>query len=812
MQDLLSTKARHLDPLSTKEGDFQRFEKDFLIYARERFGEIGNALFTGQHVVYLLPPPETRWNQATNSEVNKKNAMELVAKEQAYNNNRIKITATIQAHLDARIQTLMEGNIAYYNYVRDGDFVALWQLLKQRFAVPEAELIPLRITAELELFKIKQGQSEDLENYNIRFLDASQRLKTLGAQVEDLKLAWAYLRGLEQTDIASTIMMDPTKVTTLETVMSMVNRMYNTRNMMRSEIKDVPEIANLANKKHCFICEKRGKRHDSHSTQDCFTLARLENENVNTRKQKKNSNNHYDQDRKGKSRKHEGGHKDQRAAFSQSDIECIDNGNQNTSEYPVVLDTGCTTHLWTERQKSIHRTTKAPKQRIIGISGSIYTSSKGYHPLFGEVTIYGGKLNLVSYSKVRKMYIPRFDNIKNKFILTNRMLTIEFGEKDGIYVMDKIQEHGTKPNEVVLFTKEETERAREAQLLHEKLDHPSYKRMIETLKAGALIGTSITARDVKLVGKILGDCPACKKGKSVRDAAKSSDSELDNQCDQSVHMDIFYIPSSATSKNQEVDPYLIVIDGYSGMVMTTKLRSKHQHDVTNTLSKVISEFSEFEHKIREFRCDNEPSLLSCRQYLQDRGITLSTTGPGRHECRSERYIRSIKDKIRSVIFGLSFNLPRRLLPFLVEHVTTSMNCIVGAQSGQRTPREIFTGTKPDARKWLTSKFGEIVLCKVPNGNNGIQDPRVEEAMVIGRVSRSPKTLNVILLGSGEIVKRQSVSKTAISLGILKQIKRLGMGVRREDFLWRMISVQGVLFKNLMNMKIYPNIKTMKKRL
>ena len=69
-------------------------------------------------------------------------------------------------------------------------------------------------------------------------------------------------------------------------------------------------------------------------------------------------------------------------------------------------------------------------------------------------------------------------------------------------------------------------------------------------------------------------------------------------------------------------------------------------------------------------------------------------GPGQHVPTVERAIRNIKSKVRGIINTLPYRLPIQWIIYLVEFVTTRINCMPMRPShGWHSLKDMFTGTK-----------------------------------------------------------------------------------------------------------------------
>jgi hypothetical protein len=84
---------------------------------------------------------------------------------------------------------------------------------------------------------------------------------------------------------------------------------------------------------------------------------------------------------------------------------------------------------------------------------------------------------------------------------------------------------------------------------------------------------------------------------------------------------------------------------------------------------------------------------------------------------------------------------------------------------------LFTGVKIDASIHLGSKFGDYVLVKTPWTSTKPKDhePRSEAGIIVGRDFNSKGGVKVFLLGSNQIVPRDSYSTAVLTDAVISQI-------------------------------------------
>ena len=86
----------------------------------------------------------------------------------------------------------------------------------------------------------------------------------------------------------------------------------------------------------------------------------------------------------------------------------------------------------------------------------------------------------------------------------------------------------------------------------------------------------------------------------------------------------------------------------------------------------------------------------------------------------ERRISVVKERARAVLSDLPYNLPARLLPWLLYFVVYCLNCIPVNSSGfYVSPRELMTGRKLNYKRDLRFEFGSYIEARNPSGDSSM---------------------------------------------------------------------------------------------
>lgn len=185
-------------------------------------------------------------------------------------------------------------------------------------------------------------------------------------------------------------------------------------------------------------------------------------------------------------------------------------------------------------------------------------------------------------------------------------------------------------------------------------------------------------------------------------------------------------------------PFLISISKPLNLTMTQLLESKTAASVLNALKNMIECYDKHDFAIVKVVYDSENVLQAAVRNLN--GTPHAPVGPGQHEVVAESKIRRLKERMRAILHSLPYELPIKLLKWLVQFVVMRKNCIPIDGSGSRySPRELFTGIRANAKVKLRIPFGAYVQADEPDTDNSMKcacDVSSGQQPRIGKVFRS----------------------------------------------------------------------------
>jgi hypothetical protein len=148
---------------------------------------------------------------------------------------------------------------------------------------------------------------------------------------------------------------------------------------------------------------------------------------------------------------------------------------------------------------------------------------------------------------------------------------------------------------------------------------------------------------------------------------------------------------------------------------------------------MISFFRRRQFKVREIGCDAGSVFLSMSGDIEDLGLILSDRPSGQHVKELEPIVRQLKQKVRGILYDLSYNIGQVLLNYLVKHCVQLINRQLSEVTSDptRTPHELVFKTKLDANAHLTGRFGDRVHAYPIITTNTMQ-ARGGDCILVGR--------------------------------------------------------------------------------
>ena len=162
--------------------------------------------------------------------------------------------------------------------------------------------------------------------------------------------------------------------------------------------------------------------------------------------------------------------------------------------------------------------------------------------------------------------------------------------------------------------------------------------------------------------------------------------------------------------------------------------NKKPQSIIDALEVIVAAFECCCYNIDEVVTDSEACFIAVSPHLRSLMHSRHVlTPPKQHNQRIERYVRTINDRMRSVLAGLAYILPVKLYGELMATVVYFMNVFPNKVHPTLTPAIVFHGDKMDCRQVNHVPFGSAVMVKETDRSSvdNKYAPRAELALVLG---------------------------------------------------------------------------------
>ena len=355
---------------------------------------------------------------------------------------------------------------------------------------------------------------------------------------------------------------------------------------------------------------------------------------------------------------------------------------------------------------------------------------------------------------VDKGYHVEYDRPHDQFIVHADSISYVFKKVAKHYVADMADYPivgsvlvQTVSENLTTYSKREIDSSRAARDFQESvLGHFSTVDAINIVNAG-IQQCSITAQDILRANAIHGPSIASLKGKTKKQAPTIAGVTLVpriTQIQQTLHVDIFFVKKL---------PFLLGIVKPLGLVLTAFIGDRSLPTIATTLNKFITRVKSRDFDIQALHSDGEGAIQSMIPELQSQGITIVPAGPGAHVPVAERYIQTIKGRVRSFEHSLPYVMSRTILIYCVLFCANAMNLIIPTtQALQVSPQEQFTGRRLSMATDLRFGFGDYVQATVATTDNSMKT-RTEGCIALLSTGSSSGSVRMLHLATDRVVTR-----------------------------------------------------------
>ena len=457
---------------------------------------------------------------------------------------------------------------------------------------------------------------------------------------------------------------------------------------------------------------------------------------------------------------------ERRASFSFSQIE---NRKFTIPKAWILLDNQSTVDVFYNHEmlRNIH--TVDERMYIHCNAGTQWTNQQGDLPGYGRVWYCPSAIaNILSLHNVKNRCRVVYDSTSgNQFVVTQPDGTERvFSASDsGLYYFDTAAstwESTITINTVLIntvsenksrYTNAEVSRAESARALQRKIGRPTTRDFIHIVNHNLLPNCPVTQRDILAAEDIFGPDVGSLKGKTVRRGPPHISTDITyTPLPPTVHERYQVVTLCADVMHVNGLPFFISISRHLKFGTIEALPNQKQTTLVTAVRNIARIYHRGGFRLRHAFTDGAFNCL--KGDLLGMGIALNATARDEHVGEIERYIRTVKERMRCSYNSLPFvHVPSRMVLELANREVFWLNAFPARDGISTTlsPRTIVTGQTVHHDRHCKYEFGQYVQTHEPHDNT--MAPRTIGALALRPTGNAQGSFYFLSLDSGRVINR-----------------------------------------------------------
>lgn len=427
----------------------------------------------------------------------------------------------------------------------------------------------------------------------------------------------------------------------------------------------------------------------------------------------------------------------------------------------IILDNGSTVDVFSNK-KLLTNIRKSEVTMSIRCNAGVTKTN-----LQGDLTGYGtvwfnpkGIANILSLARVQEKHRVTYDSeLDGKFVVHKPDGSVRVFDKSpsGLFyidtskTLDGVTMLATVADNKKSFTNREFEAARVARKLQNLIGRPSTKSFIDIVKKNLLKNCPINVRDILNAEVLFGPNVGSLKGKTTRRAANQVLAVNDNvprhvmEQDRNVTIciDIMYVNKTL---------FLVSIARRIKFGTVEALINRKAGNIMSCVKNIHRIYSRRGFRLLIGIMDNEFEPL--RAAFMDLGIELNISANDEHVPEVERYIRTIKERTRSIYNSLPYkSIPVLMIMEMVQLSVFWLNNFPATDGiyNDLSPRNIVVGSSIDYLSHCQIEFG--AYAQVHQEHDNSMTARTTAAIALGPTGNAQGGYYFMSLDTGRRLNR-----------------------------------------------------------
>jgi hypothetical protein len=767
--------------ITIDDGSFHDVKEPLEDLMLNSFGEVAQATIDGVAFIF-----DELYQQGDGEDVKRINNG-IEARQKLYTQDSPKLFAFIKRHLSTESMNRVKRLPGWTTCREDTDPIALWKLVRISHTHEQASMGAEKSKRIRDWQQIEQKSDETVEQYVSRFEKGLLRVRMLDPNIlSEEMIVLRFVEGINKQRnvlaLSRVWTQNPSVTSTLDTVRNYFIRedadsktymsgvklkgvigltkhartaVETTTEVGESERKKHGNTVGTRKKKHCGVCERLGK--------PAWICATHDTEGHDESRIRKPTISGNTSDDGGREKASSSKMNLIRQVFMNRIRLADEDSIPVVSKGVVVFDNGSEEMVYSDNILEWLSEIETVNPILLKtVSGYVTVNQRRTLPFFGAGYYLPQTDSIISQSVLREMGIEfTYDWISDEYTIAKKWKTRKLGR---LYVIDLKSSDfenlppSTRPSDQssVNLTQNNKIKLTWAEL-HKRLNHCPIRKIEEAVEKGNFDQLQILSPEKKLETS---NCAGCMMGKDSSLRRSHPTIPYIGEIGEDLHIDVVHVVGSL---------FLQSVSAYPGLLNAVAIQTESADNCFNAIMSIVKHYEHYGYQVKQVHGDRAGVFVNVVHALGLQRIKMVQVAAEIHEKRAERSVRTVRNDMRAVRFGLRYRLPRVFVEYLYIHCIHIRNKMPNKHTNKFTPEQIVTG-KPDSGLHLRAAFGDFGYFKKPRVADKM-DSIAETGIFLGYETQS-RACHVYLIESRQVAIRDQFTVAEIPQEIILILNRI----------------------------------------